>query len=74
MQYGLPEGKNIAIVTHAGGPGVMLTDVLEKNGINIPEIKGEKAENYAKLFPGSSIANPIDFSSYREQQNSSTKY
>lgn len=62
LQYGLPKGKNMAIVTHAGGPGVMLTDVLEKNGINIPEIKGEKAEKLQdKLFPGSSVANPIDF-------------
>ena len=33
------EGKNIAIITHAGGPAVMLT----------------------KLYPGSSVANPIDF-------------
>jgi len=62
LQYGLPVGNNMAIVTHAGGPGVMLTDVLEKNGINIPEIKGEKAEKLReKLFPGSSVANPIDF-------------
>ena len=48
LRYGLPEGNNMAIVTHAGGPGVMLTDVLEKNGINIPEIKGEKRKNCAK--------------------------
>ncbi len=62
LQYGLPAGNNIAIVTHAGGPGVMLTDILEKNGINVPEIKGEKAEKLkAELFPGSSVSNPIDF-------------
>ena len=62
LQYGLPAGNNLAIVTHAGGPGVMLTDVLEKNNINIPEIKGKKAEKLkAELFPGSSVANPIDF-------------
>uniref|UniRef100_UPI00356A8470 CoA-binding protein n=1 Tax=Lutibacter sp. TaxID=1925666 RepID=UPI00356A8470 len=34
-------GKNIAIITHAGGPAVMLTDALSKNGLNVPEIKGE---------------------------------
>jgi len=62
LQYKLPIGKNMAIVTHAGGPGVMLTDVLEKNGIKVPEIKGEKAEKLKeKLYPGSSVANPIDF-------------
>jgi len=62
LRYGLPQGKNMAIVTHAGGPGVMLTDILEKNGIHIPEIKGKKAEHLReKLYPGSSVANPIDF-------------
>ncbi len=54
-------GKNFAIVTHAGGPGVMLTDALSKGGMNVPECKGEVAENLKKqLLPGSSVANPID--------------
>ncbi len=62
LQYGLPKGKNILIVTHAGGPGVMLTDVLEKNGMKVPELKNPKAKELLQyLFPGSSIANPIDF-------------
>ena len=62
LQFGLPKGKNIAIVTHAGGPGVMLTDTLEKNGMAVPELKGAKAEALkSKLFSGSSTANPIDF-------------
>lgn len=29
-------GKNIAIITHAGGPAVMLTDALSKNGLSVP--------------------------------------
>ena len=54
-------GKNFAIVTHAGGPGVMLTDALSKGGLNVPKIEGPKAvELKEKLFPGSSVANPID--------------
>ena len=53
---------SFAIVTHAGGPGVMLTDALSKGGLNVPKIEGEKAsELKEKLFPGSSVANPIDF-------------
>ncbi len=56
------KGKNIAIVTHAGGPAVMLTDALEKGGLNIPQIKGEKAQELKEqLFHGSSVENPIDF-------------
>ena len=55
-------GKNFAIVTHAGGPGVMLTDALSKGGLSVPKIEGPDAEELkTKLFPGSSAANPIDF-------------
>ena len=54
-------GKNIAIVTHAGGPGVMLTDALSKGGFNVPKLEGPVAEELkAQLFQGSSVANPID--------------
>ncbi|MBO6288240.1 MAG: acetate--CoA ligase family protein [Prevotella sp.] len=54
-------GKNFAIVTHAGGPGVMLTDALSKGGLKVPAISGPKADELkSKLFPGSSVANPID--------------
>jgi len=55
-------GKNIAIITHAGGPAVMLTDALSNGGLEIPHIEGSDAkELLTKLFPGSSVANPIDF-------------
>ena len=55
-------GKNFAIVTHAGGPGVMLTDALSKGGLNVPKIEGPDTEELkTKLFAGSSTANPIDF-------------
>ena len=50
-----------AIVTHAGGPGVMLTDALSKGGLEVPNLEGEAAEELkTRLFPGSSVANPID--------------
>ncbi|MFO7852700.1 MAG: acetate--CoA ligase family protein [Bacteroidota bacterium] len=55
-------GKRMAIVTHAGGPAVMMTDALSKEGLEIPVIRGEKAKALLeKLYPGSSVANPIDF-------------
>ncbi|MFZ4414714.1 MAG: acetate--CoA ligase family protein, partial [Bacteroidales bacterium] len=62
--FSYPElkGKNLAIITHAGGPAVMLTDALSKGGMNIPHIQNSKADELlSKLFPGSSVANPIDF-------------
>ncbi len=56
------KGKNIAVITHAGGPAVMLTDSLEKGGLEIPKIENEHVESLlAELFPGSSVENPIDF-------------
>ena len=60
------KGKNFAIVTHAGGPGVMLTDALSKGGLVVPSLitpstQAAAEELKAKLFPGSSVANPIDF-------------
>jgi len=56
-------GKNIAIITHAGGPAVMLTDVLSKGGLEIPLLieNPDSKELLDNLFPGSSVANPVDF-------------
>lgn len=61
--FTLPElrGRNFAIITHAGGPGVMLTDALSKGGLNVPKIEGEAADELkALLYPGASVGNPID--------------
>lgn len=56
------KGKNMAVITHAGGPAVMLTDVLSNNGMDVPHIEGPKADELLKkLFAGSSVGNPIDF-------------
>ncbi len=62
LTYPQLKGKNIGIITHAGGPAVMLTDILSKNKLNIPSITNPKAEELKELlYPGSSVANPIDF-------------
>lgn len=56
------KGKNIAIITHAGGPAVMLTDALSNGGLSVPHLSGPAADELlTNLFPGSSVANPIDF-------------
>ena len=56
------KGKNIAVITHAGGPAVMMTDTLSNWGLSVPPIEGPEAEELKeKLFPGSAVANPIDF-------------
>lgn len=57
------KGKRLAIITHAGGPAVMLTDSLENGGLKIPHIEDCEAKTKLKniLFHGSSVENPIDF-------------
>jgi acetyltransferase len=55
------KGKNLAIITHAGGPAVMLTDVLSQGGMDVPKLEGRETEELlTHLYPGSSAANPID--------------
>ena len=57
------KGKRCAVVTHAGGPAVMLTDVLSNGGMEVPSLKEhpKSPELLSKLFGGSSVGNPIDF-------------
>ena len=50
--FTLPElkGKNFAIITHAGGPGVMLTDALSKGGLNVPKLEDRWRRNLRVSF------------------------
>ncbi len=61
FMYKALSGKNLAIITQAGGPGVMLTDALSDGGLNIPAIEGEAHDAILSMLnPGSSASNPID--------------
>lgn len=54
-------GRNLAIITHAGGPAVMLTDVLAQGGMDVPLLEGPEVDRLlSRLHPGSSASNPID--------------
>ena len=55
------KGRNIAIITHAGGPAVMLTDALSEGGMTIPRLEKEDQEKIlAMMNQGASAVNPID--------------
>lgn len=61
LQHAPLKGKRIAIITHAGGPAVMLTDVLSNGGMDVPHLEDAMMQPLlAELFDGSSTANPID--------------
>jgi acetyltransferase len=54
-------GDNIAIVTNAGGPGILATDALEHHGLEIPRLSGETTEALTDYLPGAASAvNPVD--------------
>ncbi|MDR1883684.1 MAG: acetate--CoA ligase family protein [Prevotella sp.] len=55
------KGRNLAIISQAGGPAVILTDALSKGNINVPEMDKELAMKLkTHLLPGAAVSNPID--------------
>ncbi|MGI6680540.1 MAG: acetate--CoA ligase family protein [Bdellovibrionota bacterium] len=56
-----PKGKNVAVITNAGGPGIMATDAVENSGMNMAVLdKTLQQELAEKLSAAASVANPID--------------
>ncbi len=54
-------GKRIAIVTNAGGPGIIATDCIIKNKLEIAEIPKDVRQDLKRNLPAeSSVGNPID--------------
>ena len=57
----LPKGNRIAVITNAGGPGVMATDALEMLGLKMARFESETiAFLRANLLPMAAVTNPID--------------
>ncbi|HHS97348.1 MAG TPA: CoA-binding protein [Chloroflexi bacterium] len=57
----LPAGDRVAIVTNAGGPGILATDALEHAGLRLARLKPETIEALmADLPSAASAANPVD--------------
>jgi acyl-CoA synthetase (NDP forming) len=58
---GRMKGNRVCIITDAGGPGVMLSDELNRQGMELPELTQPTLDQLAKILPPeSSIVNPID--------------
>jgi len=57
----LPNEEGIAIVTNAGGPGILATDLSEKLGLNIARLGSEtRNELMEKLPAAAATGNPVD--------------
>lgn len=57
----LPKGNRVAIITNAGGPGIMAADAIEQSGLQISALAGSTAAALASKLPAAaSVGNPID--------------
>jgi acetyl coenzyme A synthetase (ADP forming)-like protein len=57
----LPKGNRVAIVTNAGGRGIMCADACEAGGLQVVELSAELRERLRLLLPDeASTANPVD--------------
>lgn len=57
----IPKSNRVAVVTNAGGPGVMLTDMLVTAGLEISQLDQVTKDALEKVLPeAASVENPID--------------
>lgn len=57
----LPKGKRIAVITNAGGPGIMATDAIVQQGLDFAEMSEATVEKLAAALPAAANChNPID--------------
>lgn len=57
----LPQGRRIAVLTNAGGPGVMSADFIDFNGMTLANLSETTRASLAALLPAAaSVLNPVD--------------
>jgi acetate---CoA ligase (ADP-forming) len=57
----LPRGNRVAILTNAGGLGILCADACEAAGLSLPELSEETIERIASILPPeASVTNPVD--------------
>ncbi len=56
-----PKGNRVAIVTNAGGPGIIATDSVELNDLKMASFEKETVDNLRAGLPAeSNVYNPVD--------------
>jgi acetyl coenzyme A synthetase (ADP forming)-like protein len=57
----VPKGPRVAILTNAGGPGIMATDACESRGLKVPALAESTREALRAFLPAAaSVGNPVD--------------
>ena len=61
MRRKVPSGNRVAIVTNAGGPGIVATDMTMFSGLELAKFKDETVETLASHLPSTAnLHNPVD--------------
>jgi len=57
----LPAGPRVAVITNAGGPGIMAADAIEREGLSFAKLTDETVNKLASELPAAAnLYNPID--------------
>jgi acetyl coenzyme A synthetase (ADP forming)-like protein len=57
----IPRGARVAILTNAGGPGILAADACEANGLRLPPLSDATRSELRSFLPAaSSVNNPVD--------------
>ncbi|MGB2864114.1 MAG: acetate--CoA ligase family protein [Sedimentisphaerales bacterium] len=57
----LPAGPRVAVITNAGGPGIMAADAIERVGLTFAKLADETIETLASKLPAAAnFNNPVD--------------
>jgi len=60
-QQPVPAGRGLAILTNAGGPGVMATDACEREGVELASLDPATVDALRGVLPAAaSVYNPVD--------------
>ncbi len=57
----LPQGPTVAVITNAGGPGIMAADAIEEQGLTFAKLSEETMKKLAERLPAAAnVHNPVD--------------
>ena len=57
----LPRGRRAAVLTNAGGPGILAADTCEANGLELPALSDHSVAELRTVLPSTaSLKNPVD--------------
>jgi acyl-CoA synthetase (NDP forming) len=65
----LPAGRSVAVVSNAGGLGILAADACVRNGLAVPELSGRTMDALRDLLPDTASAhNPVDTTAVVDEQ------